>query len=167
MIEINEVNTLDEVLEPEAGQVVLCDGKAYRWDPIELWQEIKADAPLASMSAYEMNKQIIRQLPNLSNKDLNEKTKLIRKFISETENKYYMLLCRELNYYTILVDEPEKAFPTDYFGDVLLECLCYWDIKAIDLAEHGGIEIWISVKDTDEIYTMYFFPYDNGVILCR
>jgi hypothetical protein len=168
---IESVETLESVLEPYPGQTVYCqaDKKDWRWDPIEGWQDVSvSNTTLAEMSAYEINKQIISQLPNLSNKDLKEKTKLITKFISETNHKYYMLLCRELNYYTILANDPINAAPNDYFGDVLLECLAFWHVKAIDVSTETDIalEIWIA-GDDDEVNVMYFFPYDNGVIACR
>ena len=48
MIEV--VNTLEDVLEPYAGQIVNCekDGKVYRWDPVEGWELFKfnGDIPL-------------------------------------------------------------------------------------------------------------------------
>lgn len=162
---IEQVKSLNDVAEPYAGQVVFCeeDERTYRWDPIEGWQ----DLTVLQMTEYEMNKQLVSQLPNLSNKDLKEKTKDITKFISETGHKYYMLLCRELNYYTLLAHDPEHAAPTDYFGDVLIECLSFWDIKAIDIkAEELSVEIWVKGSD-EEVYVMYFFPYDNGVVACR
>lgn len=168
---IEQVNSLDEILEPYHGQQVYVkseDGTEpsyWRFDAVEGWQKLNPELNMGS--AYDMNKNIIKQLPNLSNKDLKEKTKLVTKFISETNNKYYMLLCRDLNYYTVLVNDPQNAAPNDYFGDVLLECLAYWYIRGIDLDESGmAIEIWVA-GDDNEVNVMYFFPYDNGVIACR
>ena len=57
---------------------------------------------------------------------------------------------------------------TSFFGDVLLECLEFWHVKAIDVSTETDValEIWIA-GDDDEVNVMYFFPYDNGVIACR
>lgn len=168
---IEQVKSLDEVLEPYHGQTVYInpeDGTEtsyWRFDAVEGWQKLNPEINMGS--TYDMNKNIIKQLPNLSNKELKEKTKLITKFVSETANKYYMLLCRDLNYYTVLVNDPVNAAPNDYFGDVLLECLSYWCIRGIDIDESGmAIEIWVA-GDDDKVSVMYFFPYDNGVIACR
>ena len=72
MIEL--VETLAEVLEPYIGQIVICeaDGLAYRWDPVAGWKQAEIDAGL-NMNMYDINKQIISQLPDMDNDTINEK----------------------------------------------------------------------------------------------
>ena len=164
MIEV--VNTLEDVLEPYAGQIVNCekDGKVYRWDPVEGWELFKFNGDI-SMTAYEINKQIIGQLQIIDEEVLNEKKSLIRDFVSEQHNQFHMLLCRDINYYTVFAIE--KKLADECIEDVVIECANdIGSIKAIDLTEDkNAIEIWVS-NNSNETYVLYFFPYDNGVIIC-
>ena len=166
---IEQVEKLEDVLEPYHGQTVWCsdEDKIYRFDAVEGWQEIPEDNTNAefNMNIYEMNKQIIGQLEILDETALAEKREFVRNFIGKWNHQYYMLLCRELNYYTLfhidskLADEPVE--------DVLLECAeVIGKIKSIEITEDDcAIEIWVTNSD-NETYVMYFFPYDNGVVVC-
>lgn len=162
---IESVETLNDVLEPYAGQIVSCeqDGKVYRWDPIEGWKLFQFDSGI-TMNAYEINKQIIGQLQIMDNDTINEKKKLIREFVDKEHNQFYMLLCRDINYYTLFAIDVKLA--EELIDDLVIECAndigC---IKAIDPTEDNrAIEIWVS--NQEETYVMYFFPYDSGVIVC-
>ena len=163
---IESVTSREEVLEPYAGQTVYSevDDKVFRFDPVAGWEEIKTNGNL-SLSAYEINKQVISQLPPLSAEELAEKKILIRDFMINTQNKYFMLLCRDINYYTLFhLDVYENT--DERLEDILFaECAIFiGDIKAVDPTDDGAIEIWVT-NETDT-YAMYFFPYDAGVILC-
>ena len=163
---IESVTGLEEVLEPYAGQTVYseADDKVFRFDPVVGWEEIKTNGNL-SLSAYEINKQVISQLPPLSAEELIEKKILIREFMINTQNKYFMLLCRDINYYTLFhLDVYENT--DERLEDILFaECAIFIGaIKAVDPTDDGAIEIWVT-NETDT-YAMYFFPYDAGVILC-
>ena len=163
---IEQVNNLDEILEPRAGQTiyVASEDKCYRYDPIEGWGEIQIDGGL-KMSAYDINKQIIGQLEILDAEALQEKKKMVREYITNNGN-YFMLLCRDINYYTIFHKvHPKEA--DDVLENVLIdECLpALGAIKAIDRTEDGAIEIWWQDEENN-VYAAYFFPYDVGVIVC-
>ena len=162
---IESVETLESVLEPYTGQTVWCesDDKTYRWDPVEGWQECNFEGNV-SMSAYDINKQIIGQLQIMDNDTINEKKKLIREFVDEEHNQFYMLLCRDVNYYTVFVRDLKLA--DECIDDVVIECANDLGlIKSIELTEDKkAIEIWVS--NSEDTYAMYFFPYDRGVIVC-
>lgn len=115
-----------------------------------------------SMTAYELNKQIITQLPNINNEDMVRGLEEINEFIDEMKNVYYMLLCKELSYYTVFV---HTGLSGERLCDVVVECAgnvgC---VKSIERNKHGAIEIWVS-KNEDS-YAMYFFPYDGGIVTC-
>jgi hypothetical protein len=117
-----------------------------------------------SMSAYDMNKQIIGQLQIMDNDTINEKKKLIREFVDKEHNQFYMLLCRDINYYTLFAIDVKLA--DELIDDLVIECANdIGSIKAIDPTEDKrAIEIWVT--NQEETYVMYFFPYDSGVIVC-
>ena len=162
---IESVNTLEEVLEPYAGQTVYNeeDNKVYRWDPIEGWQEEKVDGNF-TMNAYEINKQIIGQLQIMDDETIDQKKRLIREFVNEEHNQFYMLLCRDVNYYTLFAIDLKLA--DECIEDVVVECCNDLGlIKSIELTEDKrAIEIWVS--NSEDTYAMYLFPYDAGVIVC-
>lgn len=163
---IEQVETLDDILEPTAGQMVYCssDEKCYRFDPVNGWEVVEMNGGI-SMSAYDINKQVIGQLEILDEETMEEKKKAIRALCDEFKHQFYMLLCRELNYYTVFYLNAHLAIET--VEDMVVECAQdIGNIKAIDKTEDGcAIEIWVTNED-NETYVMYFFPYENGVIVC-
>lgn len=166
---IEQVEKLEDILEPYHGQIVWCsdEDKAYRFDAVEGWQEVPEDSTSTqlNMNVYEMNKQIIGQLEILDKATMEEKGKIVRDFVSSWGHKYYMLLCRELNYYTLFNINLKDADET--VEDVLFECAeVIGDIKSVEAVDDNcAIEIWVTSSDNDT-YVMYFFPYDNGVVVC-
>lgn len=166
MIEI--VDTLESVLEPYAGQIVQCDkdNKYYRWDPIEGWQLFKfEDDAQFKMNAYDINKQIISQLPAITDEDLEAvKSQIIRKYCDQMKAEYYMLLCRDINYYTVFRIDLKLADET--VDEALVDCAKYIGaIKSIGFTEdEQALELWMT--NEEDTYVAYFFPYDQGVIVC-
>ena len=55
-------------------------------------QETKANGTL-QMNLYDLNKQIISQMAILSEEDLADSKTLIRDYLREQNNYFYMLLC--------------------------------------------------------------------------
>jgi len=84
---IEQVEKLEDVLEPYHGQTVWCsdEDKCYRFDAVEGWQEIPDDRTetAISMNVYEMNKQIIGQLEILDEAAMAEKGEFVRNFIGK------------------------------------------------------------------------------------
>lgn len=118
----------------------------------------------ASLSIYEINKQLVTQQPALI--DYSEAFDKIDKYIRETNNEFYMLLCRDKNYYTLFVRE--DGFFNVPLKTELIECLKnFGEIKSIDFTEDEmAIEIWMTVPEDNDSYVMYLFNYDAGVIKC-
>lgn len=122
----------------------------------------------AAMNLYDINKQVVSQLPALTEEDFwDNKMAIIDEFFRETGGDYYMMLCNELKYYTLFHIDTE-GFVTEPFASEEA-CACLWEfadeIKSVELAEDGcAVEIWIT-KD-EETYVMYLFDYTGGVIDC-
>ena len=117
------------------------------------------------MNIYDLNKQIISQMATLSDEDLEDSRQLIRDYFQEHENEFYMLLCKDISYYTLFhivdyITEPAAA-------DEVIECIkCIGAVKSIDLTEgESAIEVWAQEEGRDPM-VMYLFPYDTGVIEC-
>ena len=119
-----------------------------------------------NMTLYDLNKAAVAQLPNYSEADKQAAKELINAYDDfSTMTRYYMLLCRELNYYTVF----QRQFTgLEDFGDVVIECLeNLGNIKSIEVTEDKtAIEAWI-VNSDNEAYVVYLFNYDQGVIICK
>ena len=121
------------------------------------------------MDLYTLNKNMVQQLPTLeiTNEVINKINKLHNK-----KAYYYMMLCNDMKYYTILKATTNKTPGTTDFGTTVIDCLNnVGEIKSIELVDDdNAIEIWVSIPNEDEnelpnIYCMYLFPYDEGVVL--
>ncbi len=119
---------------------------------------------------YDINKNIVKNLPALSEGTINSKKEIIKNFIIDTKNFYYMLLCNEKKDYTVF-DFHLAGGNVKHNGtqircvDCLIdECLTNrGKICAIDLTkDKDAIEIWMNIDE--EAFVYYFFPYDAGVI---
>ena len=165
---IEQVEILEEIIEPYAGQTVWCssEDKVYRFDPVEGWQHIPNDQDTSiGMNMYDINKQIIAQLPAINEADMIAvKREIIRKYCDQMKAEYYMLLCRDINYYTVFKIDLKLADET--IEDVLVDCANYiGTIKSIGFTEdEQAIELWMT--NEEDTYVAYFFPYDKGVIVC-
>lgn len=119
-----------------------------------------------NMTLYDLNKAAVTQLPNYSEADKQAAKELINTYDDfSTMTRYYMLLCRELNYYTVF----QRQFTgLEDFGDVVIECLeNLGNIKSIEVTEDKtAIEAWI-VNSDNEAHVVYLFNYDQGVIICK
>ena len=123
-------------------------------------EDIKVNGGM-NLSLYEMNKQVISQLPEIE--DIAVLTP-IRKYKNK-DGKYFMLLCRDLNYYTLFVIDLESDVRIE---QEVLECLKeLGTIKSVEEFEDKNlVEIWVQPEDSDPV-VMYFFNYDRGVIPCH
>lgn len=127
----------------------------------EKWMPLKTEGSGVSLDLYDMNKQIISQMPILT--DLDSKIDLINEFHKTYCNSSYMMYGKEISYFTlfkVVTDDSE----CENLGCGVIECLKYvGDIKAIDYtATKDAIEIWVQQKDNTTC--LYLFPYDNGIV---
>lgn len=109
------------------------------------------------MSNYEINKMIYAQMPPKSKDELD---KYVHLFKTPPKHRS-MLLCRELNYYTIFEhDEDEPEFPNE--GSAVLTCALdlggIVDVNKVE--DNDAIEIWIKLPDGEAVVA-YHFNCDN------
>ena len=116
------------------------------------------------MTLYDLNKQLVNQLPVLTKEQLEEKYFLIDEF--GKGKTWCMLLAKDIGYYTIFHHIPKDA--EESFASAVIDCCLYQgNIKSIDWANdsHSMIEIWITIDE--ESYVFYLFDYEMGVIECQ
>ena len=162
MVQVTSLGIMHSLKNCEEGELcyVHNEEKTFRYVNNE-WVEVEIPKGEFHMNMYDMNKNLIVQLPDISKKDLEAGKKKINQVASN--GKYFMLLCNELKYYTVFNIIPEGE---EKIEDVVLDCInCFGaTIKSIDNTPDGVLEIWI--KKHEEAYVMYFFNYDSGVEIC-
>ena len=98
-----KIANLEEAVqkEPQVGDVFYntTDTHNYVWSGTE-WS-VLTDTVDFKMSNYELNKCVIGQMKELTPEEVDKKLEVIDNYVQESNNKYFMLLCNELNYYTV------------------------------------------------------------------
>lgn len=154
----------NEIFNPSEGQMSYSPEtqKLYKFTDGS-WKIIEGNAGL-NLNLYDLNKQIMSQLPDMTEEQIDNGREIIKKYLQEQENEFYMLLCRDISYYTLfqtsnLITEPAAA-------DEVIECAKeIGALKSIDANEANAIEIWVHPVEQDPM-VMYLFSYDSGVIQC-
>lgn len=143
---------------PEEGELIQTpEGKYVIWHDGS-WNEIKMENGGINMGLYDINKQIISQLPALN--DFTKAIADVRDLHGKYWNEYYMMYGKEISYFTLF-----KVCGMNEFGQDVIDCCANIGvIKAMDMTEAAdAIEIWIQ-SENDEPTCLYLFPYDNGVV---
>lgn len=132
------------------------DGEFYIWHN-DTWNQFKMERSGLEVGLYDMNKQIIAQMPDLTDWDRVEK--LFNEFHDIWNNTYYMMYGKEISYFTVF-----KVVESYLFGSTVMDCIpSIGTVKAIDLTEtKDAVEIW--VMQDDEATCLYLFPYDMGLV---
>lgn len=131
-------------------------------DGVEPAEEVNKEIDV-TMNAYELNKQLIENQKPMKKKELMKARNEINTFFFD--KKYVMLLCKDLNYYTMFVRQADEGFIT--LGDEVINCANdLGEIKAIYMApDNIAFEVWIT--NDNGTYVAYLFDYEKGVILCK
>lgn len=113
-----------------------------------------------AFTTYDLNKQIIAQMEP----DLEGTKNIIGDFVKKTKNRFYMLLCREIQYYTIF-ERGSKNSPAP--EDEIISCLeDLGEVITAEETEHGVVECWVKDEE-NEVSMVALFPYDQGVVPCK
>lgn len=162
MITVPNLKILQAIRHKELNEIAYVEDEKqyYQYDGNE-W---KIQESNSSMDLYTVNKQIVTQLPTYNFEQRMDARELIHDITFDDNKKYFMLLCREIGYYTLFVrDQGAK----DSMNTVLFECLdSLGAIKSIDLTnDKTALEIWLVINGQAHVF--YYFNYDLGVIPCR
>ena len=155
----------NEILNPVEGQKAFSPQtkKIYYFTNGE-WKVLEGDVNLG-MTIYDLNKQVISQMGILEGAAREEAHLNITDMATHSNNTYFMLLCRDINYYTLFKLNKDNNGLCN-IADEVFECVeDIGAIKSAESVESGAIEIWAHPVDGDPV-AMYLFPYDAGVIEC-
>ena len=148
--------TIGEVgYDAEANQYYLCTESG--------WQQVPDPSAVMELKPIDFNKQLVSQIEDYNEEDFINAMDIICEYTNLKPGEYYMLLCRDYNYYTLFKTGEEAYEP---FSSEVIECLKnVGTVKAFDITDDKEvIEIWVMIDD--EPYVMYLFNYDQGVVRC-
>ena len=134
----------------------------------------KKDKKIEVASLYDLNKQVISQLPEMPQDKIQEQLAQIEKWFSKKEGKYFMLLCREKPDYT-LFNFNGKEIPDIFFVFInkmsrkavkeLETCIKNRGIlMSINKASEDAWELWIKNFFNKEINMYVLFECGQMVI---
>ncbi len=115
-----------------------------------------------SMSLYDINQSIISQLLAYDDNKINDLQNRINNWYN-INNKYYMLLCNDIHYYTVLCFSNNENKDFSNLGQAATNLLLErnYTIQSDEQCE-DHFEIW--AKDESGTYAFILFPYDEGVV---
>lgn len=145
----------------QQGEKAYIKDKAFVWDG-ENWCEYKA--PKIEMSVYDMNEQLVAQLAALTDEQLEERIQELNDWYHEYRASYYMLMCKEQSYYTVLTFERAIDLPDcANFGKAIVECLSnIGEIKDITYLDDNTYECW--VQQNEVVWCLHLFDYSQGIV---
>ena len=126
----------------------------------------QAQQPVAQISMYQMNKDLIRNLKKMNNMEINKALERVADWFNPAET-HYALLNHERHYFTIFeVSETDIKGNAQSFIHEVKDILMHYygdnDIRAIDLDTNGAVEIWAMWDGEPTV--AYLFPYSQGVV---
>jgi hypothetical protein len=124
--------------------------------------ETKANGDI-TMSLYEMNRQLINQLPDYNEEAWGGAEEILKEYLEKHPNSYYMMYGRELNYFTVFHKENGAEF-TNLFGAVKACLDSVGGVRSFDFDGEAAIEIWVKPEVASTVTCLYLFPYDDGVV---
>ena len=104
LIRIPNMNSWYALQNHEEGEIAwIEDIQEYRMWHNGQWVVLDPKTKGVDLSLYEVNKQLIAQMPTLSGTDLEEAKSTLSHYVNGLEHSddYYMLLCYDLRYFTM------------------------------------------------------------------
>lgn len=119
-----------------------------------------------NLPLYEVNQTLIGQLPAYTKEQIKElKDKINTWEMQYFQKNYFMLLNREINYYTIFAFNSKENTTNEFqtLGDAVIDVLLEigYTIQSEEMIE-DHYEIW--GKNEEGTYVFMLFPYDQGVV---
>lgn len=162
-LEVKDIYELPFLQEATKGQIckITSTNEFYQFTD-KGWNPIQPNADL-QMQLYEMNRQIISQLPPLTEEIVLEKIKMINQFKVNTKNNYFMLYGKEVSYFSLMRGTPKSKYD-ETLGQATFACLeNFGSVHSCELTEDkSAVEIW--AKYGEMLTCLYLFPYDSGIV---
>ena len=123
-------------------------------------------ADIQAGTLYAINQSIMQNQNPMTKEERESASKKIKTYFMENiDEKYFMLLCKELSDYTIfnISSTIKCGFAADEFDETINN---RGEVLSIADAPGNVFEIWIKMKNSKKVHAYYLFPYKLGVIEC-
>ena len=156
-------------LAPNQGDVYYDTTEEKLWlcngDEWILYPKIEDGQINTGITMYDINKQLIEKLPSkITNGQLKECKEILK--LLEKQGTYFMLLCNDIHYYTVITKTDDNMQQTFY--NTVIELLqdngVIQDILWSN-DDHEAVECWI--KNENGVFMFMLFPYDWGIVKCQ
>lgn len=129
---------------------IYCVWKDNTWMPLP--QRVEGQG--LTMTAYDLNKTIIAQMPVME--DWTEACAVIDEYATGNEN--FLLLCKDISYYTIFEKTNGAFVHFETLGEAVLTCASdIGKIITVDFMEETNtIEIWVRTPEDDNLCMCFF-----------
>ena len=124
-------------------------------------------AEIEAGTLYSMNQTIMDSMKPIATEALDKaKRELQAYFMANIDEKYFMLLCKELSDYTVFIINSNLSCSVavselnetlDYRGEIL---------SIGKTSDDTAFEIWIRTDEDKKVHVYYLFPYKAGIIEC-
>lgn len=166
-------------MEPEEYETYLKQQEEKQEKLKAYYESLKKDnSNLKGPTLYELNKQIIAQMPILNEDEIRRCSDTLLKYFVKNSDSYYMLLCNELNYYTVFhIISTKTTAMQDLITEFLDIVINLGDVRLIEEDNNGVLAVWSSLKpfnydmlsdeakeEVNKVHCFYLFPYGKGVI---
>ena len=155
-------------VEPNVPVYVEKEQRFYAKNTDNVWEPVQFanGESNISMSLYDMNKQIIKQLGDLSEEQIEAVLNIFEEYSSIAKQEYYLLYGKEISYFTLFHYDEFGEGSHGGFGELVIECLTnIGPIYSISLTEaKDAIEIWVLPEGSEDVTCLYLFGYDSGVV---
>lgn len=114
-------------------------------------------------SLYEQNQMLMDKEPALDPILFNKKVLEVSQRMAS--KKYWMLLCREQNNYTVFIID-DLGCPKLISEKLSITLKNRGEVLSIDLQPDGAYEIWIRMPGVEKPVVYYLFDYAFGIVEC-
>lgn len=163
ILQVKNYSILSALQNHQEGEVAYCeDEQQYYIFKDGKWLKVEANMTSdgLQLNLYDLNKQIMEQLPDFNEEQIKDFKAALEIWKSSRADKYYMLYGKEIGYFTLFVEDSDKD--DNLLSDSVVECLDSFEaIKEYDMSGEA-VEIW--VKTEDGVTVLYLFGYDAGVV---
>lgn len=149
------------VFVTDKNQCMMYDGEQW----VEIQEEMKVQGTSnIELTTYDLNKQIISQMSILE--DWTESEKVLNTFAEKSVHGDYLLLCKDISYYTIFQKSNDIFAHFSSFGEAVLTCASdIGDIIAVDYMDATNtVEIWVRKKESNENLCMVLFECHDFIV---
>lgn len=133
---------------------------------------MQKDSTIEIGTLYDLNKQVISQLPEMPQEQIQEQLIQIKEWFLKKQGQYFMLLCKEKADYTLFNFNRSFNFhQKKYYDDVCLaiknleKCIKNRGIlMSMNKSTEDAWEIWIKDFFNKEVHMYMLFECDPMVI---